>query len=101
MAGFYSSTADGVVINVAAKPRSSRAGVDGVRGDALLVRVRSAPVDGKANAELVETLADAFDLPKSRVEILSGGSSRTKRVLLRGVSDCEKLQSVEKTSNKK
>ena len=83
---FFRETPDGVVVNVAAKPRSSRAGVDGVQGGALRVRVRAAPVDGKANKELVETLADAFGLPKSRVEIASGESSKTKRVLLRGLA---------------
>jgi hypothetical protein len=83
----YSATAEGIIVNVAAKPRSSRAGVDGVAGDALRVRVRAAPVDGKANAELQKTLADAFGIPKSRVEIKSGESSKTKRVLLRGLSD--------------
>ena len=88
----YTATADGIVVNVAAKPRSSRAGIDGVAGDALRVRVRAAPVDGKANAELAKTLADAFGIPKSRVEIKSGESSKTKRVLLRGLFDGESFR---------
>jgi len=53
------------------------------------VRVRSAPVDGKANKELVETIADAFGLPKSRVSFKSGETSKTKRILLSGVSAAE------------
>ena len=69
-----------------AQPRSSRAGVEGVVADALKVRLRSAPVDGKANKELVETVADAFDLPKSRVKFKSGETSKTKRIILCGVS---------------
>ncbi len=80
-----SETADGVVLNVRAKPRSSRAGIDGFMGDALVVRIRCAPVDGKANRELVETLADEFALPKSRVEFKSGENSKSKRILLKGV----------------
>jgi hypothetical protein len=43
-------------------------------------------VDGKANKELVETLADAFGIPKSSVVFKSGETSKTKRILLRGVS---------------
>ena len=73
-------------MNVRAQPRSSRAGVEGVVADALKVRLRSAPVDGKANKELVETVADAFDLPKSRVKFKSGETSKTKRIILGGVS---------------
>lgn len=82
---YLTETADGVVLNVRAQPRSSRAGIDGIVGDAVKVRIRSAPVDGKANKELVETLADAFDLPKSRVVFKGGETSKTKRLLLLGV----------------
>ena len=86
MGELLSETADGVIVNVRAAPRSSRAGLDGMVGDALKVRIRSAPVDGKANKELIEVLADAFGLPKSAVEFKSGETSKTKRLLLRGVT---------------
>ena len=84
--GFYTETDEGVVLNVRAQPRSSRAGIDGLLGDAVKVRIRCAPVDGKANKELVETLADAFGLPKSAVVFKSGETSKTKRLLLRGTT---------------
>ena len=84
--GFFAETPEGVVVSVRAQPRSSRAGIDGVVGDALKVRIRCAPVDGKANRELVETLADAFGVAKSNVVFKSGETSKTKRLLLRGVS---------------
>ena len=48
MGDLLTETADGVIVNVRAAPRSSRAGLDGMVGDALKVRIRSAPVDGKA-----------------------------------------------------
>ncbi len=82
---YLSETAEGTVLNVRAQPRSSRAGVDGLVGDAVRVRVRAAPVDGKANREIVETVAEAFGIPKSRVAIKGGETSKTKRVLLAGV----------------
>ena len=84
-ADFARESPEGAIVEVRAQPRSSRAGVAGVAAGALRVRVRSAPVDGKANKELVETLADAFDIPKSAVVFLSGETSKTKRLLLRGV----------------
>ena len=74
------------MLNVRAQPRSSRPGLDGAVGDAVRVRIRCAPVDGRANRELVETLADVFDVPKSRVELMSGATSKTKRVLIRGMT---------------
>ena len=75
-----------MVLNVRAQPRSSRSGIDGTVGDAVKVRIRSAPVDGKANKELVETLADAFGIPKASVVFKGGETSKTKRILLGGVS---------------
>lgn len=87
MPGSYmTETPEGVVLNVRAQPRSSRSGIDGIVGDAVKVRVRCAPVDGKANKELVETLADEFRLPKSAVLFKNGETSKQKRILLRGVS---------------
>ena len=84
---YFTETPEGIVLNVRAQPRSSKAGIDGLWGDdAVKVRIRSAPVDGKANKELIETLADAFDLPKSAVSFKGGETSKTKRILLKGVS---------------
>ena len=85
-AACHVETPEGVILNVRAQPRSSRAGLDGLVGDAVKVRLRAAPVDGKANKELVETLADAFGLPKARVVFKGGEMSKTKRVLLAGLT---------------
>ena len=84
--GCLTETPEGVILNVKAQPRSSKAGIDGILGDAVKLRIRCAPVDGKANKELVETLADAFDLPKSMVVFKSGETSKTKRILLKGMT---------------
>ena len=90
---YFTETAEGVIVNVRAQPRSSRAGIDGLFGaDALKVRIRSAPVDGKANKELIEVLADAFGLPKSAVVFKGGETSKTKRLLLRGVTAAQMQQ---------
>ena len=86
---YFTETPDGIVLNVKAQPRSSKAGIDGLLGDAVKVRIRCAPVDGKAKRELGETLADAFNLPKSRVIFKSGETSKTKRILLQGLSAAE------------
>ena len=90
---YCTETPEGVVLNVRAQPRSSRSGIDGILGDAVKVRIRCAPVDGKANKELVETLADAFGLPKSSVVFKSGETSKTKRILLRGFA-AEKVKRI-------
>jgi uncharacterized protein len=67
-------------------PRASKAGVAGLRAGAVLVRIGAAPVDGAANAELVDTLAGALGLPRRAITITAGATSRTKRVQIDGLS---------------
>lgn len=70
----------GVSFVVAVQPRASRAAIEGVLGEALKVRLTAPPVDGAANKQCVELLAKAFGVPKSKVVIVSGASSKRKRV---------------------
>ncbi len=70
-------------------PRARTAGVDGVYGDTLKVRLRAPPVDGKANAELTALLAGRLGVPPSAVVIRGGRRARTKRVTVRGVAPGE------------
>lgn len=65
-------------------PRGGRNRIEGwieTAGERLLkVRVAAPPVDGAANAALVDLLAKALRLPKSAVAIASGETSRTKTI---------------------
>jgi uncharacterized protein (TIGR00251 family) len=75
-----------VRISVHVRPRSSKSGLGGVREGALEVRLTSPPVDGEANAAVIELLARALGLPRAAVEVTAGHSSRRKTVRLRGVT---------------
>ena len=79
-------TTDGVTIDVRVTPRSSRSGFAGVRDGALLVRLHAPPVDGAANAELVDLLAKLLEVPRNALTILAGNRNRRKRVRVHGVS---------------
>lgn len=48
----------------------------------LTVNLKSPPLDGKANQELIKLLAERFDLPKSRITIKSGLSSKQKLIAI-------------------
>lgn len=80
------TTHDGVLLAVHVVPRAARAGLAGTRENALLVRLHAAPVDGAANAELIEVLADALGVPRRALSITVGERSRRKTVLIRGLS---------------
>jgi uncharacterized protein (TIGR00251 family) len=73
------------IIDVRVIPRAGKSGIAGRRGDALLVRLHAAPVDGAANAELVEVLAESLGVPKRAVSIVSGERSRRKKVKIEGL----------------
>jgi uncharacterized protein (TIGR00251 family) len=60
------------------QPGARRTEVAGVHGDALKIRLAAPPVDGKANAVLVEFVAARLGLPKSAVRLVGGQSSRRK-----------------------
>ena len=79
-------------LTLRAKPRASRAGLGGVRDGALEVRLGAAPVDGAANDELIALLAEALDVPRRRVTLLSGEHGRRKRVRVEGRSSAEVRQ---------
>ena len=70
-------------------PRAGRTAIAGVRGDALLVRLAAAPVDGAANDALVALLADTFDRPRCDITLISGHTSRDKRVAIAGLSEAQ------------
>lgn len=74
-------------IDVRVIPRAGKSGIAGMRAGALLVRLNAAPVDGAANAELIEVLSDVFDVPKRAVSIVSGERNRQKRVRIEGLTD--------------
>lgn len=65
-------------------PRSRESRFDGVRGDALLVRLAAPPVDGKANAALRHLLAEHFRVPLAQVQLQQGERSRSKLMRIDG-----------------
>ncbi len=58
----------------------------GTRDGALLVRLNAAPVEGAANAELIEVIAEALGVPRRAVSIAAGEKSRRKIVRVSGLS---------------
>jgi uncharacterized protein (TIGR00251 family) len=83
------SSAAGTVFAVRVVPRAGRTGLAGTRGDALLVRLAAAPVDGAANDALIAFLSTIFDRPKRDITLVSGHTSRNKRIAVAGLGAAE------------
>jgi uncharacterized protein (TIGR00251 family) len=79
---WYQTGRDGITIQIHAQPGAKRTEVAGLYGDCLKVRLASPPVDGKANACLIEFLAERLDVKRSQVTITRGLSSRRKTVFV-------------------
>jgi uncharacterized protein (TIGR00251 family) len=67
------------------QPRARKDEVVGERGSAVVIRVTAPPVDGKANAALCAFLAKRAGVPRSRVSVVRGLTSRDKVVRVEGV----------------
>lgn len=77
---------NGVVLTVHVQPKASRTECVGVHGKALKIRVAAPPVDGAANAELVRFLAECCAVPPGSISIHAGAKSRSKRVIINGIT---------------
>lgn len=70
------------MISIRVQPRARRRKIEEIGPSEFRVSVLSPPTQGKANKELIEVLASAFNLPKSGVRIIKGEKSRQKVVCL-------------------
>ena len=74
---------EGLVLSVRVQPKASKNAIRGVHGEALKIALTAPPVEGAANKSLIAFVAKCLGIPKASVEILSGQTSRNKRLLLR------------------
>jgi len=82
----YTQKENAIIFNVRVVPRASKSEIVGEHDGVLKVRIASPPVDGAANEELIKLLAKSFGAAKNAVEIVSGHSSRLKKVAITGAS---------------
>jgi len=74
-------------LNLWVQPRASRSEVAGFQGEFLRVRVTAPPEGGQANRLCCRLLAETLGIAPSRIEIVSGHSTRKKRVRVQDGGD--------------
>ena len=79
----------GVTLRLHIQPGAKKTEVVGLHGEALKIRLAAPPVDGKANTCLIAFLADRLGVARAAISLLSGESSRAKRVHVSGVTGAE------------
>ena len=80
------SDGDGVRLSVKVAPGASRSRVAGVFDRALRVAVTAPPEGGRANADVIDLLAEVFGLKRGSVQIVHGQTKRLKLVRLSGIT---------------
>ena len=86
---FARDVADGCTLSIRLHPGARKNSVTGVHADALKIALTAPPVDGKANDALIEFLAETLRLPRARIAIVAGVTSRTKTIRITGRSAAE------------
>ena len=83
----------GISVRVRVIPRAQRSEIVGIKDGYVVVRLNAPPVDGKANAALLDLIARELGVRKSIVVLTSGGKSRNKVLLITGLarSDAARL----------
>lgn len=88
---YWERAAEGIRLHCHIQPKASRDAIAGIYNQRLKIQITAPPADGKANAHLLKFLAKAVGIPKSRIKLISGQSSRQKSLILEGVDqlpDC-------------
>lgn len=94
MSGWWHPDGDGVTLALHIQPGAKKTEVVGRHGDALKIRLAAPPVDGKANTVLLAFLAEKLGVGRTAVELVSGQSSRAKRVRIAPFANRALLESL-------
>ena len=76
-----------MILEIHVQPGAKRTEFAGRHGERIKLRLAAPPVEGKANAALIEFLAEYFGVPRRNVTIVSGVRSRAKRVAVEGAPE--------------
>lgn len=80
-----------ILLRLHVTPGAGRSSVGGRHGSALRVKVAAPPRDGRANEACLAAVATAFGVARDAVELVSGATSRDKRICIRG-ADADDLR---------
>ena len=85
------TTADTLTFPVIVQPRSSKLALAGCYQNALKVKLTAPPVEGAANKQCIQILAKTLAIPKSDLTIISGQTTRRKRIQIRSTPENIKI----------
>ncbi|MBQ3642381.1 YggU family protein [bacterium] len=86
MINYLSENNDGAILTVKLVPNSSFSKIVDYTDDFIRIKISAPPIENKANKELIDFCSKAFDVNKSKIQIISGDKSKLKKILFKDVS---------------
>lgn len=80
------TVSDGVVLSLHCQPGAKASRVVGLHDERLKIQLQAPPLENRANEALVAWLAEQLGVPRKQIDLLTGQTSRQKRVLVRGAT---------------
>ena len=80
------TVSDGVVLSLHCQPGAKASRVIGLHDERLKIQLQAPPLENRANEALVAWLAEQLGVPRKQIDLLTGQTSRQKRVLVCGVT---------------
>lgn len=80
---FFEWREKNLLLKLHVQPRAKENNITGLHGDMLKLKIKSPPVDNKANKEITSYLAKEFSITKANVELISGQLNRDKKFLIK------------------
>jgi uncharacterized protein len=80
---FYQWQDKDLLLKLHVQTRAKENSITGIHGDMLKLKIKSPPVDNKANQEIISYLANEFAVHKADVSLISGQTHRDKRFLIK------------------
>ena len=93
---YFKITGNDILIKVKIVPGSPKNKIVGIYNNALKISITAPPVEGKANKKCIAYLAKYFDIAKSKIEIISGQTSKNKLIKIYNISQKDFLDKIEK-----
>lgn len=86
---FVQDVADGCTLSVRVHPGARKNDVTGLHAGAVKISITTPPTDGRANEALIAFVAELLRMPRARVTLLTGATSRSKQLRITGKSAAE------------
>jgi len=95
---YFKIAGNDIIIKAKIVPGSPKNKIIGAYNDALKIAITAPPVEGKANKKCIAYLAKYFDIAKSKIEIISGQTSKNKLIKIYNIGKKDFLDKIEKIS---